>query len=133
MDMTKIDLTKCKEAINKINADILKLDSIGADINQVSDGYHTYGQLYYQRMMLFSILVNLFPELSWKTKKHEDGELCFEGRFFLVTIETPDGAYGYHYETKYWDLFNCKELPKAKHWDGYTEKDVTRLMSLLRE
>lgn len=34
---------------------------------------------------------------------------------------------------KYWDLFDCKELPRAKHWDSHTDKDVTRLLSLCFE
>lgn len=32
-----------------------------------------------------------------------------------MTVDTPQGAYGYHYEDKYWDMFKCKELDKAKH------------------
>lgn len=47
-----------------------------------------------------------------------------------MTIDTPDGAYGYHYEDRYWDFFHCKELEKADHWDGYTDEDVPRLLSL---
>lgn len=100
------------------------------DIGDVSDGFHTFNQLYHQRAMLFAALVNLNQHISWKTRRHEDGELCFGGGWFLVTIDTPDGAYGYHYEDKYWDLFRCKELERAKHWDGYTEEDVGRLISL---
>lgn len=99
--------------------------------DDISDGFHTFGQLYFQRMMLFATLVNLFPEISWKTKKHEDGEECFGGGWFLVTIDTPEGAYGYHYRLEDWDKFNCMELYKAKHWDGYTEDDVDRLFSLI--
>jgi hypothetical protein len=99
--------------------------------DNISDGFHTFGQLYFQRMMLFATLVNLFPELSWKTERHEDGELCFGGGWFLVTIDTPVGAYGYHYEMEYWDKFNCPVLKKAKHWDGYTEENVDRLFSLI--
>ena len=99
--------------------------------DDTSDGYHTFGQLYYQRMMLFSVIVNEHPTISWKTLRHEDGELCFGGGWFLVTIDTPEGSYGYHYETKYWDLFECKALTQAKHWDGYNEEDVTRLLSLI--
>lgn len=95
-----------------------------------SDGYHTFKQLYHQRAMLFSVLVAEHKELAWKTRCHEDGKPCFGGGWFLVTIETPDGAYGYHYEDKYWDLFDCEEIPKAKRWDGYDETDVGRLMSL---
>lgn len=116
-------------SIDSINS-LIKNNNINTD--DISDGYHTFGQLYYQRMMLFATLVNLFPEISWKTRRHEDGEECFGGGWFLVTIETPYGNYGYHYEDKYWDKFNCPELRVAKHWDGYTEEDVTRLESLIR-
>ncbi len=100
------------------------------DIGDVSDGFHTFNQLYHQRAMLFAALVNQNRDISWKTRKHEDGKTCFGGGWFLVTIDTPEGAYGYHYEDKYWDMFHCVELEKAKHWDGYTEEDVGRLMSL---
>lgn len=100
------------------------------DIGDVTDGYHTFNQLYYQRAMLFATIVNQNSDKAWKTHKHEDGEPCFGGGWFLVTIDTPQGAYGYHYEDKYWDMFKCKELEKAKHWDGYTEEDVGRLFSL---
>ena len=89
-----------------------------------------YNSLYHQRVVLFAALVNQNADKAWKTRKHEDGEPCFGGGWFLVTIETPDGAYGYHYEEKYWDLFRCAEIDKAKPWDGYTDKDVMRLMSL---
>lgn len=103
------------------------------DIGDVSDGFHTFNQLYHQRAILFAALVNQNKEISWKTRRHEDGELCFGGGWFLVTIDTPKGAYGYHYEDKYWDMFHCKELEKAEHWDGYTEEDVERLMSLCND
>lgn len=109
-------------------ADLIEPQEITED---TSDGYHTFGQLYYQRMMLFAVLVKEHKEHSWKTRRHEDGEPCFGGGWFLVTIETPDGPYGYHYEDKYWDLFDCDEIPKAKPWDGYDESDVGRLMSLI--
>lgn len=100
------------------------------DSGDLSDGYHTFNQLYHQRAMLFATIVNQNSDKAWKTHKHEDGEPCFGGGWFLVTIDTPKGAYGYHYEDKYWDLFKCKELEIAKHWDGYTEEDVGRLFSL---
>lgn len=100
------------------------------DSGELSDGYHTFNQLYHQRAILFACIVNQNSDKAWKTHKHEDGEPCFGGGWFLVTVDTPQGAYGYHYEDKYWDLFKCKELNKAKHWDGYTEEDVGRLFSL---
>lgn len=99
-------------------------------IGEMSDGYHTFNSLYYQRMVLFAALVNAYNDKAWKSWKHEDGESCFGGGWFIVGIDTPIGAYTYHYEDKYWNWFECKELPVAKHWDGHTEEDVTRLLSL---
>lgn len=100
------------------------------DISDLSDGYHTFRQLYYQRMMLFAALVKQNRDKAWKSLRHEDGELCFGGGWFIVGIDTPEGSYTYHYEDKYFSLFDCEELERGKPWDGHTEKDVTRLLSL---
>ena len=99
-------------------------------IGEMSDGYHTFNGLYYQRMVLFAALVKAHKDKAWKSWRHEDGELCFGGGWFIVGIDTPQGSYTYHYEAKDFDLFECEELPVAKHWDGHTEEDVTRLLSL---
>ena len=100
------------------------------DISDLSDGYHTFKQLYYQRMILFAALVKQNRDKAWKSLRHSDGELCFGGGWFIVGIDTPEGSYTYHYEDKYFDLFDCEDLECAKVWDGHTEKDVTRLLSL---
>ena len=101
-----------------------------SEIEDLSDGFHTFRQLYYQRMMLFATIVKQNKDRAWKSLRHEDGELCFGGGWFIVGIDTPEGSYTYHYENKYWDVFDCEELERSKHWDGHTEKDVTRLLSL---
>jgi hypothetical protein len=104
------------------------------DIGEVSDGFHTFNGLYEQRMILFAALVKAYKDKAWKSYRHEDGEYCFGGGWFIVGIDTPEGSYTYHYESKYWDMFDCAELPRAKHWDGHTEADAeTRLMSLQPE
>lgn len=102
-------------------------------IGEVSDGFHTFDSLYHQRLILFASLVNTFPTLSWKSHKHSDGETPFGGGWFIVGITTPEGSYTYHYEDKDWDLFRCKEVEKAPEWDGHTDKDVGRLLSLTSE
>ena len=112
-----------EEAICKV----ANVDSIG----EVSDGFHTFNGLYEQRMILFAALVKAYKDKAWKSYRHEDGEYCFGGGWFIVGIDTPEGSYTYHYENKYWDMFDCIDLPRAKHWDGHTEEDAeTRLMSL---
>lgn len=101
------------------------------DIGELSDGFHTFNGLYEQRMILFAALVKAYKDRSWKSYRHEDGEWCFGGGWFIVGIDTPEGSYTYHYENKYWDMFDCIDLPRAPHWDGHTEADTeTRLMSL---
>ena len=99
-------------------------------IGEMSDGYHTFNGLYYQRMVLFAALVKAHKDRAWKSLRHEDGKLCFGGGWFIVGIDTPQGSYTYHYEDKDWNRFDCVELPVAKHWDGHTEEDVSRLLSL---
>lgn len=101
------------------------------DIGELSDGFHTFNALYEQRMILFAALVRVYKDKAWKSYRHEDGKYCFGGGWFIVGIDTPEGSYTYHYENKYFNLFDCKVLDYSKHWDGHTEKDVTRLLSLL--
>lgn len=100
-------------------------------IGDLSDGYHTFNGLYEQRMILFAALVKAYKGKAWKSYRHEDGEYCFGGGWFIVGVDTPEGSYTYHYENKYWDMFDCVDIPRGKHWDGHTEADAeTRLMSL---
>lgn len=101
-----------------------------SDIGEFSDGYHTFNSLYHQRAILFATIVNQNSTRAWKSWKHSDGENCFGGGWFIVGIDTPEGSYTYHYESKYFDMFHCTELERGKPWDGHTEEDVTRLLSL---
>lgn len=107
----------------------IPLEKLG-DIGEVSDGFHTFNSLYHQRLILSAALVNAFPHLAWKSHKHHDGEPPFGGGWFVVGINIPKGQYTYHYEDKDWDIFRCQELEKAPEWDGHTDKDVERLLSL---
>ena len=102
------------------------------DMGEVSDGYHTFNQLYHQRAILFATIVNQNKDRAWKSYKHEDGKYCFDkdGEWFIVGIDTPKGSYTYHYSKEYWDMFDCQELECGKEWDGHTEEDVIRLLSL---
>lgn len=105
------------------------------NMGEVSDGYHTFNQLYHQRAVLFATIVNSNKDKAWKSFKHSDGKYCFNsnGEWFIVGVDTPQGCYTYHYEKQYWDMFDCKELQCGKEWDGHTEEDVTRLLSLEQE
>ena len=99
------------------------------DVEKISDGYHTFADLYEQRLILSAALAKNNP-YAWKSKRHEDGSVPFGGGWFIMGFDTDEGCYTYHYKLKDWDLFQCKELDKGKPWDGHTSKDVRRLLSI---
>lgn len=101
------------------------------DTNNISDGAHTFGELYDHRAKLFSVICNqdFICEKAWKSKLHSDGSM-YEN-YFIVGIDTPKGQATYHYKMKYWDLFHVKELERAPKWDGHTAKQaINRILSL---
>ena len=99
---------------------------------EISDGHHTFGDLYRHRITLFCTLCNLLPEISWKSKKHFDeaNDPMFNDSF-IAGINTPDGVATYHIKLKYWEMFNVPELERAPRYDLYSSEDVIdRILSL---
>ena len=101
------------------------------DCNKVSDGYHTFEELYYDRMYLFSIICNNNPSSAWKSKLHNDGEMF--DQYFIVGVSTNVGDFTYHYHLDYWDMFQVPELALAPKWDGHTREDISRLRFIDKE
>lgn len=103
---------------------------LSEEYGNVSDGYHTFDELYHHRAILFAVICNNNPELAWKSKLHDTGDM-YDG-MFIVGIDTPKGQATYHYDIEpYWDIFNVKELDHAPKWDGHTSDDVImRIASL---
>lgn len=104
---------------------------VGESLGDVSDGCHTFDELYYHRMILFSIICNQNKEFAWKSYKHSDGEI-WDG-YFIVGITTPEGEYTYHYKNECWDYFKVQEVEYAPEYDGHKPEDITRLFSLLKQ
>ena len=109
---------------------------IPCDTGLVSDGYHTFNELYEFRKYYNAALFNEWYRNGkyevHKSKKHFDGEDCFGGGWFIVVAVLPAGQISNHYELKDWDMFICEELEKAKYeFDGHRSQDVLeRLKSL---
>lgn len=92
-----------------------------ASVGDLSDGYHSFNDLYKHRTVLLAMVLMKLP-YAWKSKLHDDGTM-FDG-MFIAGAPTPDGMISYHMDLEYWDLFKIPELPHAPKFDGYTEKDV---------
>lgn len=97
---------------------------------EISDGYHTFNELYHHRAILFSVICNSNKELAWKSRLHDTGDM-YDG-MFIVGIETPEGQATYHYDIEpYWDMFEVKKLQNAPKWDGHTPDEAIRRIGLL--
>lgn len=106
--------------------EFLGVDRLGG----VSDGYHTFDELYYHRMVLTAVICSLIPERCWKSRHHDDGSM-YDG-MFIVGIETDKGQATYHYDKEYWYLFDIQELPFAPKYDGHTpDEAIERIKSLI--
>lgn len=103
----------------------------GMNTKDISDGYHTFGELYHHRAILFSVICNTYKDKAWKSKLHDDSTMFDD--MFIVGVETPEGHYAYHYHINpYWDMFDVKELEYAPKYDGHKPSDITRLFGLLQ-
>lgn len=103
------------------------------DTKKVSDKWHTFGELYIQRLMLFSVICNQNKEIAWKSKKHYDekNDPMFNGDF-IAGLMTPKGPATFHFKLEYWDLFDIREIPNAPKYDGYSSIEaLERILSIL--
>lgn len=99
----------------------------------VTDGYHTFAELYEFRKMYNALLFNEWALQGLnnvhKSLKHFDGEDCFGGGWFIVMAELPTGQISNHYKVEDWDLFDVPSTEKALiQYDGHTAKDVLQRM-----
>lgn len=120
------DMTRLVDYLIQNGATLIPETGIG----EMSDGYHTFNELYHHRALLFATICNMHPEKAWKSKKHDDGSM-YDG-MFIVGIETESGQATYHYDIEpYWDIFRVRELEKAPVWDGHTpEEALQRIITL---
>jgi hypothetical protein len=107
------------------------------DNGTLSDGYHTFNELYNYRKAYNAALFNEWAKNGkynvYKSKRHNTGELCFNGGWFVVMADLPTGQISNHYELKDWDLFKCPEREKAEKWDGHTPQQAyDRLISFIK-
>ena len=123
---------------NKVNENI----QIFPDGN-VSDGYHTFEELYYYRLCYNAALVNTLVSLKdtlpnsfkdikvCKSKKHFGGEPCYGGGWFIVMISTPWGQISNHYKLEHWNMFDCPVTKESWKWDGHNMKDAMERLNRL--
>ena len=133
-----IDFARIQEGVLKLPSELK---------GSISDGYHTFDELYEFRKVYNAALFNEWGgdynyakgidttqynvHKSWK---HYDGELCFGGGWFIVVAMLPTGQISNHYEAKDWDLFKIPEIDKALfEFDGHGSEDVLKRLKQLNK
>lgn len=107
--------------------------------DDISDGYHTFGELYNHRIVLYMVLAKHIASLFsgterkpvWKSKAHSDGSV-WEGWFILGVFKEKGRQITYHLPILEWDKCSfAEELDKAPDWDGHTSADVLERLNAL--
>lgn len=122
----------------------------------ISDGYHSFDELYQFRLQYQAALFNVWAKLDkdllddgiiesafdevgydvHKSWKHNDGEYCFgkPNKWFIVVAILPSGQITNHYKAKDWDLFQIPSTEKAKYkFDGHTPSDCLHRLRILNQ
>jgi hypothetical protein len=134
----KIMRDKKEEGINAM------IKEPGINTNLISDGYHTFKELYDHRVQLFIALCKTSLKLEgelmrgtswissvWRSKLHCDGS-GIEGWFIMGIFMRPGKQITYHLPMSKWD--DCNGIPTYKtapEWDGHTSADVLERLSNL--
>lgn len=94
----------------------------------VSDGYHTFDELYRHRALLTAVLFQQLAKQDrydvHKALLHADGTRL-DG-YFVVMAELPTGQISYHYPNNDWNRFPIPARERANSWDGHTADDVLK-------
>ena len=102
-----------------------------SDTGKISDGYHTFDELYDHRITLWIALLrrtaltnreSLNP--TWRARLHSDGS-SIEGWFVLGMFRQPGHQITYHLPMSRWSECDFAiTLDRAPEFDGHTSADV---------
>ena len=106
----------------------------GLNTNLISDGAHTFGELYHERATLFAIFMYNYLDLSrmdyseefygWKSELHHDGDM-YNGYFIVgITSKKTGKMFTYHYPLEYWNFFQVEELDRAPEWNPELDMSI---------
>ena len=106
-------------------------------VDKLNEQQDLIEELYDFRLTYNALLFNEWAENQkyevYKSRRHNDGELCFDGEYFIVVARLPTGQVTNHYHIRHWDMFKINEYEKVNEdFDGHTPSDViTRLKQVI--
>jgi hypothetical protein len=97
-------------------------------VDDVSDGYHTFRELYAHRVALFLALARALGT-AWRAHQHSDGTM-YDG-WFIVGLALPTGDISYHLPLADWHETGWMHTStRAPSWDGHMPADVVQRLRL---
>ena len=116
-------LSDCDEADKMITI-------VRENAGQVSDGYHTFDDLYQHRHKLMMALATARGDSSFKTRLNDKGE-AWDG-WFILGINTEHGQITYHLPDRLWEFLpHIKEVESNSDYDNHTPEDVLLRLVML--
>jgi len=109
-----------------------------SDCGHLSDGYHTFDELYAHRIALWIALCRTKAAIIheswnpvWRSRLRSDGS-GFDGWFVLGMFHQPGHQITYHLpESKWEECGFAVEKKRAPEFDGHTPADVIERISRL--
>lgn len=123
IDYNFFDVFEEKKYLGMIQRDSTKI------VDRLNEQQDLIEELYDFRLTYNALLFNEWAENQkyevYKSRRHGDGELCFDGEYFIVVAQLPTGQVTNHYHIRHWDMFKINEYEKVKEdFDGHTSSDV---------
>lgn len=121
--MTRLNIELSRENKEWLAERIVQLIHPSTRIEDISDGYHSYKELYEHRNTLFACLCMLLKDNSWFSMQHADPvKDPMYKNMFIAGITTPYGDCTYHCEMQDIDKFTevVREISNAPKFDGHT-------------
>ena len=99
------------------------------EVENVSDGFHTFKELYEHRVTLFIALCRC--KKAWRSKLHSDGTK-FDGWFILGINKEQGKQITYHLPMDRWEEVSFTEtLDKAPDFDNHTPEEVLKRLKTI--
>jgi hypothetical protein len=112
------------EDVRKISEEINILCS--GHRGELSDGYHTFNELYRHRITLFIYIAKKHAECGGSVYRFHH----YEG-WFCLGLETEHGQISYHIPKSQWEKCDFAGYERQPEFDGHTSEDVLRRLELL--
>lgn len=123
-----------EKEINKLIEVLAKSKNLKT--SKLSDGYHSFCDLYDHRNYLFILLCRMFKDnagVIWRTRKDKNGK--FQKDWFILGLEyiSPDetkiNQITYHLPMTLWKKCRFAMTIEKSLWDGHTSADIIKLLN----